>query len=134
MEWHITHPDYKEKKAHNLEILDPIAWYKYNSGGTLHPVAQKEPNPWGFYDMLGNAFEWVDYYSDGKPLDMGDGHTGEDLVDPVGPKEGHNMDLRGGCYNDSGCYVRASKQFYGSLDERAKDYGFRPVRTLFEEE
>jgi formylglycine-generating enzyme required for sulfatase activity len=39
--------------------LDAIAWYNDNSFGHPHPVAEKEPNAWGLYDMLGNMWEWT---------------------------------------------------------------------------
>jgi formylglycine-generating enzyme required for sulfatase activity len=38
--------------------LSEHAWYEANSRGVLHPVALKKPNPWGLYDMYGNAEEW----------------------------------------------------------------------------
>ena len=39
--------------------LDQAAWYKENSEGKTQPGAQKQPNAWGLYDVLGNGWEWV---------------------------------------------------------------------------
>ncbi|MEC0228300.1 formylglycine-generating enzyme family protein [Paenibacillus alba] len=38
--------------------IDHIAWYRDNSGGSIHEIGTKEPNDWGLYDMLGNVWEW----------------------------------------------------------------------------
>ena len=38
--------------------LTRVGWYRGNSGGKTHPVAQKEPNAWGLYDMHGNVYEF----------------------------------------------------------------------------
>jgi formylglycine-generating enzyme required for sulfatase activity len=37
-----------------------VAWYLDNSGNGPHPVAQKQPNELGLYDMSGNVWEFVD--------------------------------------------------------------------------
>jgi formylglycine-generating enzyme required for sulfatase activity len=40
--------------------IDSLGWHAGNSGDKTHPVAQKEPNAFGLYDMSGNAAEWVE--------------------------------------------------------------------------
>ena len=37
---------------------EPYGWYRSNSGGKIHPVAQKKANAWGLFDVLGNQWHW----------------------------------------------------------------------------
>jgi hypothetical protein len=46
--------------ANDDESLKRVAWFEENSGEETHPVAQKLPNEWGFYDMSGNVWEWCE--------------------------------------------------------------------------
>ncbi|MBQ9417830.1 MAG: SUMF1/EgtB/PvdO family nonheme iron enzyme [Bacteroidales bacterium] len=39
---------------------DVVAWFGANSDSTTHPVATKQPNELGFYDMHGNVEELID--------------------------------------------------------------------------
>lgn len=49
--------------------LGEYAWFKANSQEKTHLTGTKKPNPWGLYDMHGNAAEWTldqyipDYYA-----------------------------------------------------------------------
>ncbi len=38
--------------------LGDYAWFEKNNDAKYHKVGKKKPNPWGLYDMHGNASEW----------------------------------------------------------------------------
>ena len=70
--------------------LDQIAWYQGNSNGSTHDVAQKQPNAYGLYDMVGDVWEWTsDWYGR---------YDVEPVTDPKGPVHGTYRVLRGGSW------------------------------------
>ena len=72
--------------------LDAYAWFKKNSGGSTHPVGQKEPNPYGLYDIFGNVWEWVqDWFADLPKA--------RELAEYRGPESGLGRVLRGGSWD-----------------------------------
>ena len=65
-----------EERVLSAEELDAVAWYDANAGDKTHPVASKQPNALGLYDMLGNVQEWVVGY-DEKPVTRGGSYRDE---------------------------------------------------------
>jgi len=50
------------------ENLNALAWYSNNSDNKTHDVGLKEKNRYGFFDFLGNVWEWCfDNYKDHPP-------------------------------------------------------------------
>ncbi len=113
----------------NPAKLGDYAWFQKNAGGRPRPVGQKQPNPWGLYDMTGNVWEWsndyykVDYYQE-SPRE-----------NPRGPNEGEKMVLRGGAFKFSAENCRSGYRYNespGSADVcfGYDIYGFRCVRKV----
>lgn len=99
-----------------------------------HVVGLKAANPWGLYDLGGNAWEWcLDYYR----ANNGD-TTQPVLVDPTGPasadanKSGHRV-LRGGSFDDP--FRTTTPQWRNSLAPTEHDQwrGFRVVAPIVPE-
>ena len=107
--------------------LAAIAWYKANSGDQTQPVATKEPNAWGLYDMQGNVAEWVqdwyspDYYEDSPTADP----KGPEAV----PETGSYRVFRGSCWHNTSENCRAAIRGFDFPVSRFDYVGFRIVRT-----
>ena len=94
----------------------------YNTGVDFkqtRDVGQYAANPWGFFDMHGNVWEWTaDWYGATYP-------TGNPVVDPSGPASGSTRVRRGGSWNDGGSNLRSAKRGIPEHTDRSGILGFR---------
>ena len=82
-------------------------------------VGQYAANPWGFFDMHGNVWEWTaDWYQAAYP-------TGNLVVDPTGPVSGSSRVRRGGSWHGDGTWLRSAHRNNGSASYRYYSLGFR---------
>jgi formylglycine-generating enzyme required for sulfatase activity len=100
--------------------LDAMAWYNKNSDGKTHPVGQKQPNAFGFYDMHGNVAEWCEdfWHEDynGAPTDGSAWLSGGDL---------NLRALRSGTWFNDGGICRSAFHGRRPPGDRVGNIGFR---------
>lgn len=97
--------------------IDSVAWCDGNSGNETHPVATKQANELGIYDMSGNVLEWCSDW-------CGD-YTSSSQSDPQGSSSGSFRVIRGGCYYNFARNCRVSYRISNTMDYRSGYLGLR---------
>lgn len=104
--------------------LGDYAWFDDNSDGKTHSVGQKQPNPWGLYDMNGNVWEWVqDNWHRNYNSAPDNGSAWED-------EDGSARVDRGGSWGLNARSCRSADRFYNAPGDRRSFLGFRLLKEL----
>ena len=86
------------------------------------PVGSFLANPFGLYDMHGNAWQWCADWMDGRYYEE------SPFGDPTGPGTGSCRVLRGGAWNFGALDCRSASRLWYSPGSRNDYSGFRVVR------
>ncbi|MBA3484284.1 MAG: formylglycine-generating enzyme family protein [Pirellulales bacterium] len=97
--------------------IEKYAWLMENSDYATHPVGTKEPNPWGLYDMHGNAAEWtLDEYAADRYEKLGkDAVAAGEAVH--WPTKLYPRSIRGGSWLDEPPMARSAARHKSEEDE-----------------
>jgi formylglycine-generating enzyme required for sulfatase activity len=104
--------------ANPTTSVDSIAWHAGNSEILVNRVKQKQANRWGFFDMLGNIWEWCRNSLDNEDCSQLDEGRGKCRA------------LRGGSISCTVGEFSASMRASLSEDGARGDVGFRCMKQL----
>jgi formylglycine-generating enzyme required for sulfatase activity len=95
--------------------IDDYAWFFENSGGGIHTVGQKEPNPFGVYDIAGNVWEFTS-----------DSYNRNYLT----KRASSYKSMRGGDFKTKRFYLRPSNRAKYHQNNKSSSIGFRVLREI----
>lgn len=81
-------------------------WFMPESDSLVFPVAQKKPNAFGLYDVIGNLYEWCQDFYDSSYYQT------SNSVNPIGAQSGGYHVVRGGGTKSSISDARVAKRKY----------------------
>jgi formylglycine-generating enzyme required for sulfatase activity len=121
-------------------LLRHYAWTFENSDELVHPVAQKIPNEFGFFDLLGNAFEWCQDAA----LERYEGYDNEKyqwkseevrVDNPVNTAVPTRLarSIRGGAFLYQPSNARSGQRDFQTPNDKRVYMSFRIARTIIEQ-
>ena len=114
----------------DLKEFDKYGWANSSQDYHTHPVAGKVPNGWGFHDMLGNVFEWVE-----------DDYVGHNYFDKYGfpPTDGSarlegkmTKVLKGGSWGNGPIACKTGSRHNSAPTNASSEFGFRVILSMEE--
>ena len=98
-------------------ITPQLANFKGSGLNKTVEVGSYRANPWGFFDMHGNVWEWTADWSGGYPRSS--------VIDPRGPNKGSARVYRGGSLGTTGTFMRSAHRPSKTPSYRVNRIGFR---------
>lgn len=120
IEWEHAARGGLETRFAGSDERDHVAWHEGNAPGRTAPVATKEPNAWGLYDLSGNVWEWT--LTGPRP------YPDTPEVDPRLPVAGPDHVLRGGAWADMPEGLRVAYRGWVDAGHTAPIVGYRLLR------
>ena len=115
----------KTKYPWGDEIDDDYLWYAGNSPREIPHVGKKKPNAWGLYDMMGNAWEWVEDWLSHEY------YKNSPVKNPKGPARKSFRVIRGSSWMIDEQYTRVTTR-HGGMSDPTLSYwvGVRCAKSL----
>ena len=114
-EWEFASRGGNNSRGHKYSgsnTLSSVAWFCDNSDNMTHPVATKQPNELGLYDMSGNVWELCH--------DRFGLYPSQDENNPMGASKGVERVIRGGSIYDNSRSCRVASRY--SINPAIQNY------------